>query len=384
MFRIGSKRDLKTIGQAYQIIALIIFIAVFGFILLRHGVMGYSISSGFTTAYEGVKPSFQGVYYENIAYEQGIRGTQLNFDPDDPRTGLPDLEGEMTSIFLPKDVSFADIPDWVPQARAIALSDQTGEPVEEYEWIVDNTAYRMEEYDLKWFVSMEAGFDTYGIFDEEGNNQRWSNAEIWFKLDTSPNWIFEGADETHFTVAKIVVDYVEKEGHDIDRIDVSPESQGTAVSLFYMPYGEAINLDEENFRGFAVGKTRLNPEIFRNELYTMIRLDNFGSQAWWEGVSRKYSSDVVTWEFTVKVFVVGEWILKDIQDASELTEGGYGRQVQIETTGFTFDWIEFWSWDVKIGFLLAIIAVFIGIIFLIYAFATSYASALGGRAGGLR
>jgi len=374
--------NLKKRDEAYNLIALILIVAVAGGAIWYLGVFPQSVTSGFTTAYEGVKPSFQGVYWGEVAYEQGIRGTQLNFDPDDPRRGLPDLEGEMTTIFLPKDVSFGDVPSWIPQSRAIALADKSGDPVEVYEWIIDKTAYKMEEYDLKWFVSMEAGFDTYGIFDEEGNNQRWSNAEIWFKLDTSPNWIFEGADETYFTVAKIAVDYVEKDGHDKDQIDVSPESQGTAVSLFYMPYGESINVDEENFRGFAVGETHLNPEIFRNELYTMIRLDNFGTQAWWEGATRHYSSDVVTWEFTVKVFVVGQWELKDIQDASELIEGGYGRQVQIKQTGFVFDWVEFWSLELKLGVILATIAIFAGIILLIYAFATSYAKAMGRKAGG--
>ncbi len=370
------KRDVDNL---WVMALAIIVIATTAFLGL--GRMGFDITSGFTTAYEGVKPSFKGVYTEGYAFEgSSFRGTQMDFDLDDPKLYLPDIEGEMTSIFLPKDITYGSLPNWVPDSRAIALSALTPE-VTVYEWDVGDKAYHMEEYDLKWFVSMEAGYDSQGFFDEEGNNQRYHNAEVWFELNTSPNWVFEGADKTYFTVAKIIVDYVYVDGHDKSIIDVSPESAGTAVSLFYMPYGEPINVDEETFKGFKAQDTRLNPELFRNKLYTMIRLDDFGTQAWLENlVSRRYQGDIVTWEFTVKVFVVGEWTLKDQQVTPELTEeGGYGRQVKIVTQGI--NWDRLWSENDKLIMLLLAVAIGVGLLIILYAFVRGYAEGLGRRGG---
>jgi len=378
-----SLKNLGKLGNLYNMFALVIIVTIAGGFYLIYGGTSLSIATGSASNYEGVKPSFYGVYYEGFAYEgSSFRGTQMDFDADDPRTGLPDLEGEMTTIFLPKDVSSNDVPNWVPESRALNLEYMSGKPVKVYQWTVDKIAYQMEEYDLKWFVSMEAGYDTFGIFDEEGNNQRWHNAEIWVKMDTNPSWIFEGADKTYFTVGKILVDYVEVEGHNTDKIDVSPESAGTAVSFFYAPYGEPIDLDEEDFRGFAIGETYLNPQVFRNELYVPLRLDDFGSQAWFEDLSRKYQGDIVTWEFTVKVFVFGEWELKDEQDITDLTEGGYGRRVKTTTTGADIKWEEILTTENKFIALIFILIITAGVVIIAYGLAQGYGAGLAMRAGG--
>jgi len=127
-------KTMKGLSKSSNLIALVFVIAVAGLALAFSGVLPQSISAGFTTAYEGVKPSFHGVYYEGFAYEgTAFRGTQMDFDVDDPEWGLPDLEGEMTSIFLPIDIGIGDIPDWVPQSRAIALETANTDPVNEYE-----------------------------------------------------------------------------------------------------------------------------------------------------------------------------------------------------------------------------------------------------------
>ncbi|MFW6109382.1 MAG: hypothetical protein ACOC6N_02930 [archaeon] len=377
----SEKKLLRGLGQTYQLVALIIFIAFAGLFLVRFGI-GQNIVTGRTTMFEGVLPSFHSVYYEGVAYDaNGFRGTQMDFDVDDPNRGLPDLEGEMTSIFLPVDVGIEDIPDYVPKSRAIALQGADTDPVNIYTWQIDDTAYRMEEYDLKWFVSMEAGYDTIGRFDEEGNNQRWKNAEIWIRLDTSPTWYFEGADKTYFTVAKIKSDYVEVVGLDANRIDVSPEAIGTSLSLFYRPWGESLDLEEDDFNAFAVGETHLNPEIFRNELYTVLRLDDFGSQA--EGlVSRTYQGDIVTWEFTVKTFVVGEWKVQDVQDPSELEEGGYIRTVKKEETGLVINWDEVFSKENKILYVFIFLVIVVGTVIILYGLAQGYGVGMamsGGR-----
>ncbi len=103
------------------------------------GVSLYRLSSiGYASAYEGAKGTFLGVYYENQAYEGlDFRGTTMNFDVDDPKTGLPNLQGEMTTIFIPELTKPGDVPEWVPGAWKNVL-DLYDNPVEDavYEWEV--------------------------------------------------------------------------------------------------------------------------------------------------------------------------------------------------------------------------------------------------------
>ena len=377
----------KKSSESLIMLGAVVIILIAGVGIASSGFQ-FGISSGFTTAYEGVKPSFQGVYYQQRAHEQDFRGTQMNWDADDDKKGLPDIEGEMTSIFLPIDVRASQIPDFIPQARAIALEDANTDPVNTYTWEIDNMAYKMEEYDLKWFVSLEAGYDSTGILqDAESDNQRYNDVEVWFKLDTSPSWIFEGADQSYFTVGKIEVDYVQKQGREIGKIDVSPESQGTAMTLFYQPYGSPVDFDEETWKGYESSGVRLNPEVFRDTLYTMIRLDDFGTQQDWGIGWIATEGDIVTWEFTVKVFVIGEWELIDVQDVSELEldeESGYGRESKFETVvGFDFErwWGENWTLETKLVTFFIAILLLAGVVIIAYGFATAYAGNLARTAG---
>ena len=315
--------------MVYILIPILLGVAIIG--AWKGGLLGQSVVS-YTTGYDGVKPAFEGVLYEGNAYEGGTftRGTFLDFDPDDPKFGMCNIEGEMTSIFLPKDLKLGEIPDYVPSSRVGLLDLMDTEP-KVYEWQIDKTLYKMEEYDLKWFISLEAGFDSEGAATNvEGNGQRYHGTEVWMRLETNPSWIFEGADRNYFAVAKIIPDYVEVEGHDVDKINVSPESQGSAMPLFYQPYGESIDLVTEDFTGFYSEGQLLNPALFRNQVYTLVKLQDFGTMGWFElPLNYKNMGDVVTWEFTVKVFVVGEWQLKDVQEIP----ADYGRKSKVVTHG---------------------------------------------------
>jgi len=315
--------------MVYVVIPILLGVAFIG--AWKSGLLGQDVV-GYTTGYDGVKPAFEGVMYEGVAYEGGTwtRGTFLDFDPDDPRFDMCNLEGEMTSIFLPKDIGFGDLPSYIPPSRYSALDLMSTEP-KVYEWQIDKTLYKMEEYDLKWFISLEAGYDSEGVAtNAEGNGKRYHNTEVWIRLETNPNWIFEGADRNYFAVAKIMPDWVEIGGHDLEKIDVTPESQGSAVSLFYQPYGEAISLEEEDFTGFYSEGQKLNPALFRNQVYTLVKLHDFGTMGWFElPLNYKNQGDVVTWEFTVKIFVVGEWELQDVQEIP----ADYHRTSKVTTQG---------------------------------------------------
>jgi hypothetical protein len=308
------------------------------------GVYGLS-AIGVPSAYEGAKPRFLGVFYENQAYEGvAFRGTSMNFDVDDPKTGMPNLIGEMTTIFIPEETSYSQIPEYIPdswKAQLELLSNPQKDEV--YEWEVkegDETHfYRMEKWLTKWYVSFEAGYDTFGIVGNvEGNNQRLRDMEVWFEIETKENWYFEDAERTYFAIAKIEVGNVLVEGRDTGRIDIIPESFGSSLFLFYEPYGGTPKEAEGEYLGYSVDGTHLNPQLFGRTVYTMVEFVDFGTQAYLEGLNVKNQGDVVTYEFTVHQFVVGKWVVKDIQELPPLEplegdEEGYGRTGKVVKAG---------------------------------------------------
>lgn len=333
-------------GDTQTIILFLIVILIAGL-----GYRAYSLSTiGYASGYEGASASFIGVYYNEYAYEgTDFRGTTMNFDVDDPKWGKPNLIGEMTTIFIPENTRFSQIPEWVPDPWKYPL-DLIDNPQEEetYEWEVKEGDiihfYRMEKWLTKWYVSFEAGFDTWGIIgDAEGNNKRLRNMEVWFEIETKPSWYFEDAERTYFAIAKIEVANIKLEGHEIEKIDIIPESAGSSLFLFYEPYGGDPSYREDEFLGYATDGTHLNPDLFGRTVYTMIELTDFGTSAWVEAITQvKNQGDVVTYEFTVHQFVVGEWKVQDIQELPPLDdpESEYGRESKVIKVGFNVrEWI---------------------------------------------
>lgn len=350
-----------------------LLVVVIGFIFFVGSTRLSSV--GFATAYEGAKATFQGVYYGGQAYEGGsaFRGTTMKFDPDDPTANMPNVEGEMTSVFIPEEVTLGSIPSFVPTGWTSQLN-YINNPVESWDWTVEAAkspdgkvhTYRMEKWITKWYVSLEAGFDSNGwASTDEGNSKRLKDLEVWFKLDTQPTWYFKGATQTYFTIGKIECGNIDVKGHDVNWIDVTPEAGGSSMFLFYLPYGQQVSLSEESFTGFPVGESMLNPALFRNQLYTMVTLNDFGTQGYWDGLAYKNQGDVVTWEFTVHQFVVGEWVTQDVQQVPDV----YDRSSKTTTDGVPVkDWIIQWITSPQgltaIGFLvMATIAVILIIMF---------------------
>jgi hypothetical protein len=354
------------------LVVIVIMIAGLGVSLYRLSTIGYA------SAYEGAKGIFLGVYYQDQAYEGlDFRGTTMNFDVDDPKTGLPNVEGEMTTIFIPELTKYGDVPEWVPDSWKQTL-DLYDNPVEDevYEWEVQEEGethfYRMEKWLTKWYMSFEAGYDTWGIIgDTEGNNKRIRNMEVWFELETKPSWYFEDADRTYFAIAKIQVANVLVSGHSVDKIDITPESSGSSLFLFYEPYGGDPSYREEDFEGFTVDGTHLNPDFFGRTVYTMIELNDFGTQQYFEGLNVKTQSDVVTYEFTVHQFIVGKWIVQDIDDIPPLpdpddpeAEDGYGRTGKTTSVGVSFNFGEWLRTPNGIAFIVGIVILIIALWFI--------------------
>jgi hypothetical protein len=301
------------------------------------------ISGGYSSAYEGAKATFLGLVHNGVQYTAAdthgasvcrILGTQLNFDPDAASTGLPNLAGEMTTIFIPEKVSVVPMPSWVPRDWTNELA-YIGNPVNAYTWSVvasdSRHDYRMEEWLTKWYVNVEAKFDSSAPFqDSEGDNQRYVNTEIWFKIDTAPTWYFQNQTSAYFAIAKIYLNKITLQGKDIGKIDVTPEASGSAMYISYSPFSTGKEDESSTFTGYYYGKTLLNSAYFRPTVYTNIILGNFGTQSWWEWASFYCKADVVAFDFTVKQFVVGEWVVKDIQKPND----DMARKSQVGGTAF--------------------------------------------------
>ena len=312
--------------------------------------------SMYPTEYQGPKPSFYAIDYNGTTYMPSRcygasaceMSTYLDFDPDDSTLGIGNLEGEETSMFIPRSSVGFSAPSWVPREW---LSDLQyfKNPVRVWIWRVDNKVYRMEEWVLKWFVSISYKWDSDAeAYTWDGWNAkgiRYHDAVIWFKIDlSSVNWYFkaEGSNATYpekvvFTIAKLRVNkvwrYVKTKDDEanndpnlVSKIRVIPMSSGSIMPIYTDFHGrEAPVIDASQ----AVGKdVMLNPEIFRKVVYTKIILSNFGSQAynylgWGLGGLTLYG-DVVTYEIDVHVFVIGDWVVQDIDNVNAKDYGRDG------------------------------------------------------------
>lgn len=370
-----------------------------------------SLSSlSYSTAYEGAKCRFVGV--KDLATNQIYTNTQpngasiawfstdMNFDVDHAKGGKPNVAGEMTSVFIPRD-SVTSVPsDWVPSTWwRDALS--WNNPTKTYEWSIKNsdsssTLYHMEEWKTKWYVSLSAEWDLQG--DEyytalgvppntewgqpEQRNQRLNDLQVWFEFDLQPTWYFEGADTARFAIAKVELSHINygeqtHEGasspYDVSKPRITPMSPGAVVTIYQNAFGSLETEEKSSFEALYYQNAKLNPNYFRDKVYGYITLNDFGTQEWWDYVTLKAHGDVVTFGFTVTQFVVGEWKVQDIDD---IDEDDFGRTAKFWESGWVgfsnfVEWMgtpvgQFWLFFILIAATLIVIAIFAPQTFLIF------------------
>jgi len=309
------------------------------------------------TGYQGPKPSFYAVQYGGKVYtadnpngaSAAVFSTYLDFDPDEATSGIGNLAGEETSIFVPK-ASYTSVPDWVPNSWGNELNYMSN-PIHVYTWQVKLSngsviQYRMEEWVLKWFVSISYEWDSDAeAYSWDGWNavgKEYHNAVVWFKIDLSSlNWYFKPVNDSvpapnkvFFGIAKIVPQHVYRyllkrddnivnnDASKVSKIRVTPMSAGSVMPIYTDFMGsEAPAVSASQLEG-----AELNPSMFRKAVYTNIILNDFGAQAYntgaWGAFGTKVYGDVVTYDFNVHVFVVGQWLVKDIQQVNN----DYGRE----------------------------------------------------------
>jgi len=355
------------------------FVILFILIMLEGGNAGFNFFStaSYPTGYQGAKAQFAGIRWQTQQYEGLGFDTTLHFDPDDAIYGMPDLEGEMTSVFIPSE-SLSNMPSWIPLDWVRETSYMQNPVKEPYSWEIGNLTYTMEEWRLRWYFSISADPTDAPPFtmlkDREGANKRYTQLQVWFEFDLTPTWYFEGADTAYFAIAKMQVADVKLHALDNDdnevtpslETSVTPQSQGSILPVYYGLFAEQNPADKDamDYQG-----RQLNPDLFTSKVYTYITLANFGTTHWtetgaWLNIVDKWKGDVVTVSVDVTVFVIGEWTVQDIEELEEYED--YGRTAKIGTTGG-------WTWETFLSspanrLLLMLIIGFIVLIFIAIAF----------------
>jgi hypothetical protein len=308
--------------------------------LTQSGLRLMSIGS-YTTAYEGAKARYYGVSYDNKDTKvTGVTG--LSWDPDGYAYGKPALAGEETAVFIPSESigqqvskfskTGADISSWLVQDTKIK------NPVASYQWDLQDEvtgevdSYTLEEWSCRWYFSIssepkdsELQFYRLGPQLVVVRNSL-SNAQVWFEIDVAPIWYFENQSMSYFAVAELKVTDIQIGGKVSDgykaesnsECRVTPSSQNSILPIFHNPFGAESDRAETTVYNYK-GK-KLNPDYFAPKVYTFFGLDDFGVTSWW-AMGNHYRADVVTVGVDVRLFVVGEWKVKDVQDLPD----EYGR-----------------------------------------------------------
>ena len=351
----------------------IMIIVVCAIVLLSSGssITLFSFESlGYPSGYQGVNTSFSGLDYTAGSYSDQVPLSSLSFffDPDDPNKGECNLAGEMTNAFVPQGPRPASwvYPEWWDTATGYITN-----PMNTYTWNLPNPnqpdeiiAYEMQEWMLKFYVTITAEWDEISLgfhetHDAEWHTKRYQDTQIWIKLSMSPTWYFEGSDSVYFAIGKVrcsdraygKLGTTDEDYEPSPLISVAPQSGGSRRYLYYQNFGKAGQMtnDPASYQGRV-----LNPDLFVNEVYIKLDLNSFGTwhkSEWW-GTEKK--GDAVTWGFDIHVFVVGEWVVQDIDELP----GDYGRTGWQETD--KYGWVELLEDPRFIG------ASFIGIIALIF------------------
>jgi len=338
-------------------------------------------TASYSTGYQGAHAQFAGVKYGTEEHSGAGFDTTMSFDPDDPQTGMCDLIGEMTSVFIPSE-SLSNMPSWIP-LDWVRETSYISNPKESYEWTAENLTYTMEAWQLRWYFSISAEWDdvpAWGwltdpkLADAEWKHKRYSSTQIWFEFDLMPVWYFEGTDTAYFAIAKmqladVKLHALDNAGDEVEpelETSVRPESQGSILPVYYGAFAEQNPADKKpmDYKG-----KQLNPDLFTSKVYTYFTLENFGTHHWTEtgpylNIVDKWKGDVVTVAVDVTVFVIGEWAVQDVESLEEYEE--YGRTAKVGSTGG-------WTWEMWLSspfnrLLLALIVGMAALVILAIAF----------------
>jgi len=331
----------------------VLFIVLSSF--FSSGLRSLSIGDvGYSTAFQGPKIWFYGQEWNRKRYTPTAT-TLMSFNPDGADNGLPAVYGEMTSIFHPDNsLSFANWPSWNPvppgwtQNLGLRANDWNGQiPEQNYSWIIGDKTYYMAQYRMKWYVSFNSwatgeGEIPYAYVFNAYETNTYKNLKVWFKIDTSPTWYFEGAEKSYFAIGSIrLSEVVRTQSSDVNKqtypartsILIQPQSQSSQIMIYKAAWGErAPEATSQTFQG-----KKLNPDYFRNSTYTMVELSDFGIDITYTQPIGPTTTkgDVATFAFEVIVYAIGEYKVQDVQrDPSE-----FGKFTPVTTSSNILNWL---------------------------------------------
>jgi hypothetical protein len=363
-------------------VCVIVIIAVFLISIVSLSGGGNPLSSkplsisdlGYSSAYEGPKAQFLGVTYNGLQYTaSNTHGasehqfdTVMHFDPDDISGGKPKIQGEMTAIFLPSE-TLSSAPSWIPMSWLLS-NGYVSNPMTgangvnpPYSWNISGNTYLMEEYHMRYYVSFSAEWNgkasgTDSPFGNPGpgihgempsltgaeavqgitKTNVYLNTGVWIKFNITPTWYIAGGGNAYFAIAEVnMATSAQLQGQDANGAtydartteSVSPESQNSLLYLYYSAFGAA---SQTSNIAYQYNGKDLNPAYFTNALYAHIDLNNFGVSTQPVNLFGSLDKgDTATFAFDIKVFVIGEYKVQDIQN----TPDQYGRYTPIDTTG---------------------------------------------------
>ena len=328
-------------NMLWFVIILVCLLAGSGSLTGLRVLMSYP---AYMTGYQGAHARYYGVRDQGKTYTQGLWDTTFKWDSpiaQGPYGNTPPIAGEMTSVFVPSE-SVGYQPSWIAPEWLLGAS-KIKNPVDTYEWELkdgeETVFYRMELWRLKWYFSISSEPKNDGDIPEMPTNflekprNSLEDTEVWFEFDLTPIWYFNGTDRAYFAIASLrltEIDFGALEGgaepvsHD-SRLRVTPESTSSILPIYYSGFGGSrAEQDAYSYQG-----KELNPDLFRDRVYSYFTLNDFGVSAWWDW-GWFWKADVVTVGLDVDVFVIGEWKVKDIQDIPD----EYGRSAKAGGEGF--------------------------------------------------
>lgn len=328
-----------------QNLLIFIVLTLIGFLMLGGSVpilMNMLSSPSYTTGYEGVHAKFAGVQWGSVKATDPLWATTLSWDADTLGSGKPKISGTMSSVFIPKE-SVGVQPSWIDPAWLLSDTNIKN-PIAEYEWEIDVSGgtdyYRMEEWQLKWYVSLTSEplwdeVESVSFPDHITGRNSLSDVKVWFELDLSPVWYFEGAERAYYAIAKLHVSDLAKGGVLKDGKAAETANSECRIAtnerailpLFYNLFGT----QGETIESYKYRDQQLNPELFRDKMYTYLQLDDFGVTSWWD-YGTWYRADSISIGIDVHVFVIGEWMVQDIQELPD----EFGREAKTGGAGFAF------------------------------------------------
>ena len=352
----GARKSRMMLG--FVVLGLLMFVILSS---ASESFKSFSVATGgYVSAFEGPKARFYGVSWNpnGVAdrFYSSSRGSGnsmgqfdsiLRFDGDAEKSGYPNIIGEESSVFIPKQ-SLDPLPSFVPFPW-LNSQNYIMNPGPTYNWTIGEKTYYMEQWTLRYYVSFSAeGSGGAGLFAGTGEyppqNQyvngenSYQNLKVWVEFDTEPTWYIQGQGTAYFAIAKVqkidapIYKAKDTSGNSLNprsSVSVSPESPGVPMWLSYEPFG-GVSQTRDPF--FYQGK-ELNAAYFTNKTFMSIAFNRFGLYGDWNTPGNILSGvwcrgDVATLGFDVTVFVIGQWNVKDIQDNPD----DFGRFVKTDSS----------------------------------------------------